>query len=169
MRVQTDVILTTHPPTRTHTHTPRASDDDGDDAAAFPPTSSSATAPPPPLPPVADKTVYVEGIAYQATEEDVTRFFQDKGCGKVLAVRMPRWQDSGRPRGYAHVDFKKPEGVGKALALDGVTMMGRYLTVKRAHEPKQAAGAAAAAAWQAKPPGVCVCGYVCVLEAGWGV
>ncbi len=102
--------------------------------------------------------MYVEGISYQATEEDLTRFFQDKGCGKVTSLRMPRYQDSGRPRGYAHVEFKKADGVGKALALDGVTMLGRYLAVKRAHEPKAAAAAAAAAAaggqpLQAKPPG----------------
>jgi hypothetical protein len=111
--------------------------------------------------------VYVEGISYQASEEDVTRFFQDKGCGKVVSVRMPRYHDSGRPRGYAHVDFKKPDGVGKALALDGVTMMGRYLSVKRAHEPRQQQGGGfpPPAALQAKPPGICV--GVCVRACWW--
>ena len=101
--------------------------------------------------------MYVEGIAYQATEEDVTRFFQDKGCGKVVAVRMPRYQDSGRPRGYAHVDFKKAEGVNKALALSGVTMMGRYLSVQRANELRQGGGGPVATA--AKPPGML---YMCL-------
>ena len=46
-------------------------------------------------------------------------YMYNQGCGKVTSVRMPRWQDSGRPRGYAHIDFKKALGVEKALALSG--------------------------------------------------
>jgi hypothetical protein len=42
-----------------------------------------------------------------------------QGCGKVLSVRLPRYHDSNRPRGYAHVEFKKPQGVDVALKLDG--------------------------------------------------
>lgn len=42
-----------------------------------------------------------------------------QGCGKVLEVRMPRYQDSGRPRGYAHLDFKKAESLEKAIGLNG--------------------------------------------------
>lgn len=42
-----------------------------------------------------------------------------QGCGKVVAVRMPRYQDSNRPRGYAHLDFKKAAGLEKALTLNG--------------------------------------------------
>jgi len=97
----------------------------------------------------------VEGISYQATEDDLIRFFQDKGCGKVKEVRMPRWQDSGRPRGYAHIEFKKggEESVGKAMALNGVSMMGRYLTVQRAQAPKGGGGGAVPLG--EKPPGMC--------------
>jgi RNA recognition motif-containing protein len=42
-----------------------------------------------------------------------------QGCGKVLEVRMPRYHDSGRPRGYAHLDFKKAVGLEKAMGLNG--------------------------------------------------
>lgn len=150
---------TNHPRHTAHTHKHRASDDD--DPAL--PSSSTTAADAPQPPAAADKTVYVEGLSYGASEEDVTRFFQDKGCGKVLAVRMPRYQDTGRPRGYAHVDFKKADGVDRALALNGVTMMGRYLTVQRAHEPKLG-GPQPPAVVQAKPPGT----YVFVVVWGHG-
>lgn len=155
-----DPAITDHPILTTptaHTATPyqrRASDYPGAASAS----ASGASAP---APAQADKTIYVEGISYQATEEDLTRFFQDKGCGKVVAVRMPRYQDSGRPRGYAHLDFKKPEGVAKALTLNGVTMMGRYLSVQRANEPRQGPGGAGAMPATAKPPGMCAV-LVCV-------
>jgi len=127
-------------------------DEDGgrDDDASLPLRASSSISPTAAAP----GTVYVEGISYQATEDDLIRFFQDKGCGKVKEVRMPRWQDSGRPRGYAHIEFKKggEESVGKALALNGVSMMGRYLTVQMAQAPK--GGGAAAVTPGKKPPGM---------------
>lgn len=35
---------------------------------------------------------------------------------------MPRYQDSGRPRGYAHLDFKKAESLEKAIGLNGMCL-----------------------------------------------
>lgn len=79
-------------------------------------------------------TVYVEGIPYKAGESDVVSHFAS--CGSVKEVRMPRYQDSGKPRGYAHVVFDAASSVAKALKLDGKYMLGRYLTVKRAERPR---------------------------------
>ena len=70
----------------------------------------------------------VEGIPWTCSEEDVREFF--KGCGKITAVRMPRWQDSGRPRGYAHVAFAGSSGARAAFGLDGQYLKGRYLTIQ---------------------------------------
>ncbi|CAM9668441.1 unnamed protein product [Ascophyllum nodosum] len=78
-------------------------------------------------------TVYVEGIPWTCSEEDVREFF--KGCGKITAVRMPRWQDSGRPRGYAHVAFAGSSGARAAFGLDGQYLKGRYLTIQKPQEP----------------------------------
>jgi RNA recognition motif-containing protein len=58
--------------------------------------------------------VYIEGIPYTATEADVSGFFAD--CGRVVAVRMPRYQDSGRPRGYAHVVLDSEAAAAKVRA-----------------------------------------------------
>lgn len=70
----------------------------------------------------------VEGIPWTCDESDVREFF--KGCGKINAVRMPRWQDSGRPRGYAHVAFAGASGARAAFGRTGQYLKGRYLTVQ---------------------------------------
>uniref|UniRef100_K3WSU1 RRM domain-containing protein n=1 Tax=Globisporangium ultimum (strain ATCC 200006 / CBS 805.95 / DAOM BR144) TaxID=431595 RepID=K3WSU1_GLOUD len=81
-----------------------------------------------------EATVYVEGIPYQADEGDVVSHFSV--CGIVKEVRMPRYQDSGRPRGYAHVVFESEKAIPKALALDGKYLFKRYLSVSRAQTPR---------------------------------
>ncbi|RHY73410.1 hypothetical protein DYB38_002526 [Aphanomyces astaci] len=79
-------------------------------------------------------TVYVEGISYDADESALVTHFAD--CGTVKEVRLPRYQDSGKPRGYAHVVFDSDKAVAKALELDGKYMMKRYLTVRPAETPR---------------------------------
>lgn len=78
--------------------------------------------------------VYVEGLPYEASEEDVQAFFEPSG--EVREVRMPRYQDSGKPRGYCHVCFGDEDAVQRALGQDGADMMGRYLKVQRARAPR---------------------------------
>lgn len=64
-----------------------------------------------------DRTVYIEGLPYDSTEEDILAFF--KSCGQIHSVRLPKWHDSGRLRGYGHVQFSSLESVKLALHLDG--------------------------------------------------
>lgn len=81
-----------------------------------------------------EATVYVEGIPYKADEGDLVSHFSS--CGAVKEVRMPRYQDSGKPRGYAHVVFDSASSIPKALELDGKYLFGRYLTVRVAETPR---------------------------------
>lgn len=81
-----------------------------------------------------EATVYVEGIPYKADEGDLVSHFST--CGAVKEVRMPRYQDSGKPRGYAHVVFDNAGSIPKALELDGKYLFGRYLTVRVAETPR---------------------------------
>src|SRR5262245_31425766 len=76
-------------------------------------------------------TVYAEGLPYTATEADIRKFFD--GCGEIMSVRARRFHDSGRLRGYAHVDFKKAGGVTAALARDGAYLGGRFISVAAAN------------------------------------
>ncbi|KAG7400779.1 hypothetical protein PHYBOEH_004293 [Phytophthora boehmeriae] len=81
-----------------------------------------------------EATIYVEGIPYRADESDLATHFSS--CGTVREVRMPRYQDSGRPRGYAHVVFDNEKALKKALKLDGEYLFSRYLSIKRAEAPR---------------------------------
>jgi len=72
-------------------------------------------------------SVYVSGISYTATEEDLRDFFAP--VGTVTGINMPRYHDSGKPRGYAHVDFSTPEEAQKALKLNGEELKNRYLDI----------------------------------------
>ncbi|KAL4158220.1 hypothetical protein PRNP1_003999 [Phytophthora ramorum] len=81
-----------------------------------------------------EATIYVEGIPYKASEGDLVTHFSS--CGTVREVRMPRYQDSGKPRGYAHVVFDDEAALQKALLLDGKYLFSRYLSIRRAEAPR---------------------------------
>ena len=81
-----------------------------------------------------DRTIYIEGLPFTATEKDITEFF--KSVGKVLSIRLPKWHDSGKLRGYGHVEFPTSELATKALELDGTDMKNRYIKVQRPKTPR---------------------------------
>ena len=64
------------------------------------------------------RTVYVEGLPFDGTEEAVRIFFQ--AVGTIVSIRLPRWHDSGRLRGYGHVEFATEDEATQALELNGV-------------------------------------------------
>jgi nucleolin len=70
---------------------------------------------------VNSQTLYIEGLPFSATDDDVRRFFKDYGT--VVSVRLPRWHDSGRLRGYGHVEFATAEAAKKAFELDGTSRL----------------------------------------------
>jgi nucleolin len=81
------------------------------------------------------RTVYVEGIPYEATEEQVRDFFRGLN---VTSLRLPRWQDTGRLRGYGHAELATPKDYELALAKSGQSIPGfsRYLQIQPAKAPK---------------------------------
>mmetsp|Transcript_9486 Transcript_9486/g.11996 ORF Transcript_9486/g.11996 Transcript_9486/m.11996 type:complete len:345 (-) Transcript_9486:16-1050(-) len=87
-------------------------------------------------------TVFVEGIPFDCTEDEVKGFFVDNGCDDVLQMRLPRWQDTGRLRGFGHVVFNTIESKTKALSeLNGKNLKKRYLTIQEAKQPSNNGGA----------------------------
>ena len=60
----------------------------------------------------------MEGLPFDAAEDDVRSFFEDSG--QIVSVRLPRWHDSGRLRGYGHVEFERSSSADKALELNGL-------------------------------------------------
>lgn len=116
---------------RQRTRKPKAGKDD--EAGAEP--KKLANAPAKEVTPAVEGTVYVEGISYDAEDADVKTMFDQ--IGSVVELRMPRWHDSNKPRGFAHVVFKDSAHVPIAIAqLNGQRLMGRYLTVALPRAPK---------------------------------
>jgi RNA recognition motif-containing protein len=57
------------------------------------------------------KCVFISGIPYNTTEEELREKFQT--CGVIREIKMAKYQDSGRNIGYAHIYYKKNKGVKK--------------------------------------------------------
>ncbi|KAJ8765917.1 hypothetical protein K2173_020433 [Erythroxylum novogranatense] len=72
--------------------------------------------------------VYVGGIPYYSTEDDIRSFFE--GCGTMTGVDCMKFPDSGKFRGIAIITFKTEAAAKRALALDGADMGGFYLKIK---------------------------------------
>ncbi|KAF0693392.1 Aste57867_15645 [Aphanomyces stellatus] len=103
-------------------------------------------------------TIYVEGISYDADESALVTHFSS--CGHVKEVRLPRWHDSGKPRGYGHVVFETEAAAKKALALDGKYMLKRYLTIRQAEAPRGIERAVQNRKQSAKPTKGCRTVYI---------
>eukprot|EP00931_Biecheleriopsis_adriatica_P080787 TRINITY_DN54139_c0_g1_i1.p1 TRINITY_DN54139_c0_g1~~TRINITY_DN54139_c0_g1_i1.p1 ORF type:complete len:334 (-),score=105.23 TRINITY_DN54139_c0_g1_i1:43-1044(-) len=102
------------------------------------PEALSEEAPPKPGAGNVASTVFVDGVPYDWSLDQLKEFFVQK-CGDVSDVRAPTWQDSGRLRGFCHVSFATSKAKDKALALDGtkVGKKGRYLKIEAAKDPSQ--------------------------------
>jgi len=83
-----------------------------------------------------DCTVYIEGLPFESNEAQVREFFKAIKSGDILSVRLPTWQDSGRLRGYGHVEFNKPLAAKDALKLDGSYMGKRFIKVTTPMVPR---------------------------------
>ena len=81
-----------------------------------------------------DRTIYIQGLPFSATEDEVRKLFES--CGTIVSIRLPRWHDSGRIKGYGHVEFNDSSSATKALDLSGEYIQDRYITVDRPQTPR---------------------------------
>ena len=79
--------------------------------------------------PANNRTVYIEGLPFDASDDDVRTFFKGIKTGSVVSIRLPRWHDSNRLRGYGHVEFTTTVARKEALELDGTYMGKRFIKV----------------------------------------
>ncbi|KAJ6840679.1 heterogeneous nuclear ribonucleoprotein R-like isoform X1 [Iris pallida] len=70
--------------------------------------------------------LYVGGIPYDASEEDLKSFCES--AGEVTEVRMMKGKDSSENKGYAFVTFKTKELASKAIkVLNGTEFKGKNI------------------------------------------
>jgi diadenosine tetraphosphate (Ap4A) HIT family hydrolase len=71
-----------------------------------------------------EATVYVRNLSYGASDDAIRAFFAP--AGEVVEVRLGVGAD-GRPRGFAHVEFRAKEQAEAALGMSGQKLMDREL------------------------------------------
>ncbi|WCJ19546.1 phragmoplastin interacting protein 1 [Euphorbia peplus] len=72
--------------------------------------------------------IYVGGIPYYSTEDDIRSFFE--GCGTITEIDCMKFPDSGKFRGIAIINFKTDAAAKRGLALDGSDMGGFFLKIQ---------------------------------------
>jgi len=101
-----------------------------------------------------DHTVYVEGIPFDCVEDDVREFFCNNGCDDLIQIRLPKWQDTGRLRGYGHIVFNTTKSREKALSdLNGLHLRHRFLSIRPPNQPRQSSNTPSNATPQTQPTG----------------
>ncbi|KAL3844845.1 hypothetical protein ACJIZ3_002248 [Penstemon smallii] len=72
--------------------------------------------------------VYVGGIPYYSTEDDIRSYFEH--CGTITDIDCMKFSDTGKFRGIAIISFKTEAASRRALALDGSDMGGLFLKIQ---------------------------------------
>jgi RNA recognition motif-containing protein len=92
-----------------------------------------------------ERQVYLGGLPYTATEDDIRKFLKEAG-GSIVTIRAPKYQDTGRLLGYAHVEFSTRDAAQAALRLDGRYIGERFVSVEAAKPAELAART-----WRCRP------------------
>jgi hypothetical protein len=71
-----------------------------------------------------EATIFVRNLSFGASDDDVRALFAP--AGEVVEVRLGVSAD-GRPRGYAHVEFRTKEQAEAAMALNGQKLHDREI------------------------------------------
>ncbi|HZO89468.1 MAG TPA: RNA-binding protein [Chthonomonadaceae bacterium] len=82
------------------------------------------------------KRIYVGGLPYSATEEDLENLFSAQGAVKDAVIITDRF--TGQAKGFGFVEMENDEEADAAIsALNGTKYGGRTLTVNEA-KPREA-------------------------------
>lgn len=75
------------------------------------------------------RILFVGNLSYDVTELDLEKHFQH--CGQITKIRMATFEDSGKCKGFAFVDFLNSDGPTHALKDKSVTRLnGRPLKMQ---------------------------------------
>jgi RNA recognition motif-containing protein len=82
---------------------------------------------------VIPKKVFVGNLSFDVTREELIETFG--GAGRVVDAKLPADRETGRPRGFAFVEFEDEAAVERCIAqLNGQTLKGRPLRVSAAED-----------------------------------
>ncbi len=79
------------------------------------------------------KKLYIGNLPFSSTEDDLRDLFSRHGT--VESVNVITDRDTGRPRGFAFIEFDEASAAQAAIAaLDGSDLGGRTINVNEARE-----------------------------------
>lgn len=77
--------------------------------------------------------LYVGGLPYQTTENDLINLFEQ--IGQVASATVITDRETGRSKGFGFVDMENPQDGQQAIAqLNGTLLGSRTITVNEARE-----------------------------------
>ncbi len=85
------------------------------------------------------KKLYVGNLPFQATEQEITNWFQQAGAtGATVSLVTDKF--TGQPRGFAFVEINNDEEAARVIqSLNGQDFMGRNVVVNEA-KPREGGG-----------------------------
>ncbi|XP_023838306.1 RNA-binding protein 34 [Salvelinus sp. IW2-2015] len=75
------------------------------------------------------RSIFIGNLPFDINELPLRQHFEE--CGKVEGVRLVRDKTSGMGKGFGYILFQSIDAVQLALKLDGSTLLGRSVRVKR--------------------------------------
>lgn len=85
------------------------------------------------------KKLYIGNLPFTSTEDDLRDLFSRHGT--VESVNVITDRDTGRPRGFAFIEFDEASAAQAAIAaLDGSDLGGRTINVNEARERSSGGG-----------------------------
>jgi cold-inducible RNA-binding protein len=85
------------------------------------------------------KKLYVGNLPFQATEQEITNWFQQAGA-TVASVSLVTDKFTGQPRGFGFVEIDNDDEAARVIqSLNGQDFMGRNVVVNEAR-PREGGG-----------------------------
>ncbi|KAF9898259.1 hypothetical protein BX616_004273 [Lobosporangium transversale] len=76
-------------------------------------------------------TLFIGNLSFQTTKESLQKLFED--CGEIRKVRLATFEDSGKCKGFAYIDYMAPESASAALTDPAKRFLdGRKLNIEYA-------------------------------------
>ena len=113
--------------------------------------------PSPPLDPN-NNGIFISGIPYTTPSSTLESLFSQ--FGTITSLTLPKYQDSNRNIGYAHIYFSTASSAHKALSLNNHTIDNRYITVQPAKYSSSSLSSLQTSLPKKVPPSSCVTAFI---------